>query len=173
MSSSYSFCPFCGTAYSDQAKLGFAHECENCQKTFFQNQNSTVSGVLVFENQLLLTKRGRDPFKDCWDVPGGFVEPQEHPEEALIRELKEELNLTVQVEKLLTILAPQVYVFQDVALYNSDHVYLLSCATLEGIHVNDDVIDYKLFSTGNLPPVEELAFECTPWAVEQFREGNL
>jgi 8-oxo-dGTP diphosphatase len=44
--------------------------------------------------QILLVTRGRDPFKGYLALPGGYIEYNESPEEAVLRELKEETGLT-------------------------------------------------------------------------------
>ncbi|MBW3544727.1 MAG: NUDIX hydrolase [Bacteroidetes bacterium] len=43
--------------------------------------------------QLLLIKRKQDPFKGCWALPGGFMDMEEPPETAVVRELQEETSL--------------------------------------------------------------------------------
>ena len=52
---------------------------------------------------VLLVRRGADPFKDCWALPGGFVEPNECLEDGALRELAEETGVTgVYLEQLYT-----------------------------------------------------------------------
>ncbi|EMR02539.1 NUDIX domain-containing protein [Cesiribacter andamanensis] len=46
--------------------------------------------------QVLLIKRKNDPFKGCWSLPGGFMDMDETPEEAVVRELAEETGLAVE-----------------------------------------------------------------------------
>lgn len=168
----FNYCPNCGEKIQPHANP-FQQHCESCHSDFFQNQNSTVCGVIIFEDKLLLAKRGRDPLKGLWDVPGGFVDPTEHPEAAVIREMKEEFGLDMKVDKLLTILAPQPYEFQGKTQYNCDHLYLLEVETLEGISAQDDVADFKLFTKDDLPPLEQCAFECTAWVVREFGSGRI
>ena len=52
------------------------------------------------KRQVLLIKRKKDPFKDMWALPGGFVETDEEVQTAAARELKEETGLQVKREKL-------------------------------------------------------------------------
>ncbi len=54
-----------------------------------------VDIIILFDRKLVLIKRGRDPFKESFAIPGGFVEYGETVENAAIRETKEETGLDV------------------------------------------------------------------------------
>ena len=60
-----------------------------------------ADSVILKENQVLLIKRGHEPFKDMWALPGGFIEDLESAEEACIREAKEETGLDVKIKKMV------------------------------------------------------------------------
>ncbi len=60
-----------------------------------------VDIIIFFDNKLILIKRGREPFKDCFALPGGFVEYGETVENAAVREAKEETGLDVHQLSLL------------------------------------------------------------------------
>ena len=61
-----------------------------------------VAAVILDEQgRLLATQRGYGTWKDWWEFPGGKIEKGETPQEALQREIKEELNASVEVGKLL------------------------------------------------------------------------
>jgi mutator protein MutT len=57
------------------------------------------AGALVRDSRVLLGRRvaGRRYFPDCWDLPGGHIEPGEDPAQALDRELREELGIDAEV----------------------------------------------------------------------------
>ena len=53
--------------------------------------------VLIEGDKVLLIKRGREPFKGEWAVPGGRIEDDETAEQCAIREMKEETNLDIEI----------------------------------------------------------------------------
>lgn len=60
-----------------------------------------VAAVIFKDNKIFATQRGYGEFKDGWEFPGGKIENGESNEQALIRELKEELNLEIEVADLI------------------------------------------------------------------------
>ena len=60
-----------------------------------------VAGIIKDSNKIFATQRGYGEFKDGWEFPGGKMEPGETPQEALARELKEELAIDVSVGDFL------------------------------------------------------------------------
>lgn len=56
--------------------------------------------VLIEDGKILLVKRGREPFKGEWAVPGGRIEDNETAEECAKREMKEETGLDVEILSL-------------------------------------------------------------------------
>ncbi|MCD8364131.1 MAG: (deoxy)nucleoside triphosphate pyrophosphohydrolase [Lachnospiraceae bacterium] len=58
---------------------------------------SVVAAVIRHESKIFATQRGYGEFKDGWEFPGGKVEPGETPEEALVREIREELDTDIAV----------------------------------------------------------------------------
>lgn len=61
-----------------------------------------VAALIINQDKVFATQRGYGEFKDGWEFPGGKIEPGETPEQALKREIQEELATEIQVEKLLT-----------------------------------------------------------------------
>lgn len=58
---------------------------------------NVVAAVIRKGDKILATQRGYGEFKDGWEFPGGKIEPGERPEEALKREIKEELKAAISV----------------------------------------------------------------------------
>lgn len=61
-----------------------------------------VAAVIADGGRIFATQRGYGEFKDKWEFPGGKMEPGESPEEALVHEIREELDTEIEVGKLLT-----------------------------------------------------------------------
>ena len=59
-----------------------------------------VAAVIRHEGKILATQRGYGPWKDWWEFPGGKIEEGETPEQALVREIREELDMQVAVDRL-------------------------------------------------------------------------
>lgn len=60
-----------------------------------------VAAIIIHDQKVLATQRGYGEFKDGWEFPGGKIETGETPEEALVREIKEELDTEVEVKELI------------------------------------------------------------------------
>jgi 8-oxo-dGTP diphosphatase len=63
-----------------------------------------VAAIIVKDGRLFATQRGYGDYKDWWEFPGGKIEPGETPEQALKREIKEELDTEINVgDHLITV----------------------------------------------------------------------
>ena len=58
-----------------------------------------VAAILVKDGKILATQRGYGEYKDGWEFPGGKIENGETPEEALRREIQEELDTEISVKE--------------------------------------------------------------------------
>lgn len=64
---------------------------------------NVVAAVIKRDNLIFATQRGYGDFKGGWEFPGGKIEPGESPQEALVREIKEELDTEIRVNELVDI----------------------------------------------------------------------
>lgn len=60
-----------------------------------------AAAIIIKDSQVFATQRGYGDFKDWWEFPGGKIEAGECPREALVREIREELDAEVEVGELL------------------------------------------------------------------------
>ena len=60
-----------------------------------------VAAIIAQEGRIFATQRGYGEFKDGWEFPGGKIEEGETPQQALVREIQEELDTEVEVGDLL------------------------------------------------------------------------
>ena len=61
-----------------------------------------VAALIVHDGRIFATQRGYGDWKGYWEFPGGKVEPGETPEDALVREIREELATEIRVERYVT-----------------------------------------------------------------------
>ena len=61
-----------------------------------------VAALIVHDGRIFATQRGYGEWKGYWEYPGGKVEPGETPQEALVREIREELATEIEVERHVT-----------------------------------------------------------------------
>ena len=58
-----------------------------------------VAAIIHHDNRIFATQRGYGEFKDGWEFPGGKVEKGETPEQAIVREIEEELNAKIKIQQ--------------------------------------------------------------------------
>ena len=90
-----------------------------------------VAAIIRKEDKIFATQRGYGDFKDWWEFPGGKMEPGEAPEEALIREIKEELSTDISVDKFLYTVD-----YDYPKFHLTMHCYLCSLLS-EALHLNE------------------------------------
>ena len=118
----------------------------------YKNPKLTVDGVIIKEEEILLIKRIKNPFKNKWALPGGYVEYNEKVEDAAIREIFEETGLKVEIEKLFGVYSEPN---RDPRGHTVSIVYIMNI--IGGVlKSGDDASDAKFFETNKLP---ELAFD--------------
>ena len=94
-------------------------------------QIEVVGAIIRKEDKIFATQRGYGDFKDWWEFPGGKIEAGETPEEALVREIREELSAEISVDEFLCTVEydyPQFHLTM--------HCYLCSLVT-EALHLNE------------------------------------
>lgn len=107
--SHFIYCPYDGQKLVANRKIETGHSfCRSCGFVDYQNPKACVAVLILQGDKILLARRGIEPAKGRWDIPGGFVEAGETVEEAVLRETLEETRLRVRVREYLGSL-PDVY----------------------------------------------------------------
>lgn len=108
-----------------------------------------VAAIIKKDNLIFAAKRGYGEFKNMWEFPGGKIKDNETKEDALIREIKEELNADIIIKKYLTTIE-----YQYPEFYLKMHCYL---CTLK----NDNIellehLEFKWLDYNNLDSIKWL-----------------
>ena len=90
-----------------------------------------VAAIIRDGDRIFATQRGYGDFKDWWEFPGGKMEAGETPEEALLREIREELSAAITVDKFLYTVE-----WDYPAFHLTMHCYMCSLAG-EALHLNE------------------------------------
>lgn len=90
------YCSNCSSKLLEK-QAGIEWFCSGCNKHLYANPVPTVDVILLDEeNRILLGRRNRQPYLGKLNLPGGFIDPGESAEEAIARELYEELGLNAE-----------------------------------------------------------------------------
>lgn len=120
-------CPYHGDPL--QLRGGQRPRCPRCGFVDFKNPCPCVAVLIFDERKLLLSRRAVQPNRGAWDIPGGFIEPDESAEDAAIREAFEETALTIRIIAYLGSV-PDVYGPREVPTLNLCFVGEITGGTL-------------------------------------------
>ena len=114
----------------------------------------TVDAAIIYNSKILLIERGKYPYIGKWALPGGFMDMGETPEQAAIRELKEETGIIIK----------SIQQFKTYGTIDRDPrhrtistvFYHILEDEIQGVEAGDDASDAQWFLINNLP---EMAFD--------------
>jgi 8-oxo-dGTP diphosphatase len=161
----YSYCPYCGTPFDNSPEGDWTRFVCAQGHSVYQNSKPAVCAVITDGgSRVLLTRRSRAPYMDHWDLPGGFLEYGEHPEDGLRREIQEELGIQIEIEEFLGHL---------ISTYGNNGPYVLNILYVARANVTtavarDDISEFRWFDLDNLP--EQFAFPVNAIALELWRK---
>jgi 8-oxo-dGTP diphosphatase len=159
----FRFCPDCGAELPPaEAERLLSQTCDHCGAIHWRNAKPCAGALVVQNGRVLLGRRAVDPAKGAWDIPGGFLEPWELPEQAAIREVREETGLEARRLTLLTVVI-DTYAGRD---YTLNH-YFVAEPVGGTLQPADDLAELRWFAPDELP--EEFAFPHCAQVLEAWR----
>jgi len=164
----FRFCPKCGVEKL-VSEDGKSVTCGACGFRYFHNMAAAVMGVLVTPSGILLTRRAEDPGKGLLDLPGGFVGYGESLEEALTREIQEELGIRLTVPEYIGSF-PNTYVFGGVTYHTSDAVFRVDLPKVPDLREVRGELTEVIVRKPEAVDLEQMAFSSAREAILRYRE---
>jgi len=148
------FCPRCGAEVTHEDKFGMVRPvCPQCGWIHFIDPKVAAAVLIEQDGRVLLVRRVNEPFRGLWTLPAGFVNGGEDPAEAAARECLEETGLSVNVTRVLDVIAGQEHE------RGADFIIVYLAEIVSGeLSPADDADAVEWFARDELPP---LAFKAT------------
>ncbi len=160
------YCPTCGTALEDRQAFGrMRRYCPRCERIVFR-EHKVAAGLLITDeaDRILLVRRAWEPQQGLWSLPAGFVDADESPAEAAVRECHEETGFDAEILGLVDVISGREHARgADIVIVYRGHIVGGSLGAA------DDAAEAGFFAAGDLPP---LAFEATRRAVSYWQHRN-
>jgi ADP-ribose pyrophosphatase YjhB (NUDIX family) len=161
------YCPRCGiAALEDDEHDVKAMKCTECGYRYFHNTASSASGIIEVGNKVVLVVRAREPLIGKYGIPGGFVDYNESIEEALKREIWEELKVQAEITGYIGSF-PNRYEYKRVVYHTVDVFF--TCRRLDNDVYSpcEDVLDVKELAPESLP-LDRFAFNSHVSAIKAY-----
>ena len=193
----WNYCPECGSKRFVEHDFK-SKRCEDCGFTYYFNAAAAVIAIIENEKgEMLVARRGEEPAKGTLDFIGGFVDPGEGFEEAILREIEEETGYRVKigndsltpnpsprderssysedgdgnVESNLKILfsLPNTYLYSGMVIHSCDCIFRVFIPSDAPLSANDDVAACWWEKAENIKP-EDFGLHSAQIAFQRFLE---
>jgi ADP-ribose pyrophosphatase YjhB (NUDIX family) len=139
--------------------------CVNCGTIHYVNPKIIVGCLPIWEDKVMLCRRSIEPQFGLWNIPGGFMENGEDPEQGAVREMWEETNGRVKILGLHTVFS--------VVLVNQVHLHYLAQMEDTTYSVTPESSEIQLFTEADIPWAD-IAFASSRFALEcYFKDRNM
>jgi ADP-ribose pyrophosphatase YjhB (NUDIX family) len=156
----HAYCSWCGAAFAPE--LAWPRTCAACGNTSYVNPLPVAVALVPVDDGVLVVRRGIEPKKGQWALPGGFIEVGETWQEACARELMEEAQIEVTPED-----------FEDLCVHSAPDGTVLVFGVAEPLSADElpeFVPNDEVTERGVLSRVEPLAFPLHTRALSFFFE---
>ncbi len=162
------YCPRCAHALEDRIAFGRVRRvCPECGFVFFREHKVAAAAVIAQDGEVLLVRRTMMPGHGKWTIPGGFVEFDEDPRAAVVREVFEETGYQVVVSRLLDVIYGHEHP-RGASLLIAYEARLLGATPVR--QPDEDEVDaVRFFPADRLPPI---AFRATEQALRTWRHAR-
>lgn len=161
------YCPHCGHALENRQAFGRARRfCPDCDRIIFRDHKIAAGVIVERDGQVLLVRRRMQPGQGMWTFPAGFVDFDEDPAEAAVRECHEETGLEVEITGLLDVIAGREHE------RGADLVIVYCARTVGGELQPADDVDRVAFFALNEHELPPLAFRATQVALDRWRNSR-
>ena len=165
------FCPRCSSKNIEFCE-NKAVKCIDCDFVYFHNTSAAVASIIEKDKKILFCRRALDPSKGKLDLPGGFVDYNESLEQALKRELKEELNLEIKNIKYFASL-PNIYEYKTVTYFPVDVFFISNISDdSKEISAADDVESFLWIDIKSIN-FDDIAFKSVRKIIHRYRQLHL
>lgn len=159
------FCPGCGKivvrrTIGDRLRIA----CRYCDFVHWNNPKPVTITIVPSGSGIVLVRRKNNPAAGSWALPGGYIESYESAEQGAIREVREEVGLAVEIDRLVGVFTPATGVNEIILVYLAKPV---SAPPVAG----DDAVEAGVFSSEDLP--EPIVFKLHKYAIDRFFSGSL
>jgi len=158
----FHYCPVCGGELNT-VRLKQTEPprlvCSRCRFVFYLDPKLVACTLVDVEGKIVLLKRGIEPQKGRWVMPGGYVDRGEEVTAAAVRETREECGLEIGIQDLVG-----VYSYPG----NTQVVVAYTAQLLSGeLFAGDETTETGLFLPGEIP-WDQLAFKSTTDALRDY-----
>jgi len=164
----FKYCPRCASKGVFDEKVN-AFKCHSCGFHFFLNSSAAVTAV-IFDRKglLLMVRRGIEPHYGKLDFPGGFIDPGESAEQAMMREVKEELDLVPDSINYWGSF-PNEYLYSGTIVNTTDIVFKCTISDFSKLKHLDDVMDFEFVNVQEVG-IEQLPFQSVQNIIKRLQD---
>lgn len=166
----FKYCPFCGNISLVEESCK-SIKCLNCNYVYFHNTASSVAAIIEIDRSILLTIRANEPKAGMYDLPGGFVDYNESLEDAIKREIFEELGVNLKNFSYLCSF-PNEYIFKGVTYFTVDTFFVCNLEKNQKIVPSSEIIKYELVPIDIINTIN-FAFRSNIMAIEKYLQNRI